>query len=402
MKYDVFVSYRRSEAFTANLVAEKLRSLGYSVFFDVETLRSGNFNTQLYDVIQNCKDFVLVLPPNALDRCVSEEDWIRKEVCYAMECKKNIIPVLLRGFDWPDPMPVGMEQLKFLQAINATDAEYFDISIKKLSTYLKSKPSVKRKFVKMMYTIAISVLALIAIGASAWQFTKYRVCVDIVDKFSHDISIVDLLCTETYRLGEVWENYKTDSQGRTTPLSKHTIDSIYLDMISKMRTQAVGYADYLLMDSVFTAKQINVCAKYNITEADLKAVRPITKMCIDNYTHICDLISYYMKTFGPTDVNDLLIKMNIDTYYPTCKSFFYNYMATLASFPEYTIVKYRQHARGWKNFSVEGGVRLSPDEYIAASEQEANVTENIFDKYEREIERIKRTMAADSARSRSK
>ena len=112
MKYDVFVSYRRSEAFTANLVAEKLRSLGYSVFFDVETLRSGNFNTQLYDVIQHCKDFVLVLPPNALDRCVSEEDWIRKEVCYAMECKKNIIPVLLRGFDWPDPMPVGMEQFE--------------------------------------------------------------------------------------------------------------------------------------------------------------------------------------------------------------------------------------------------------------------------------------------------
>ena len=192
MKYDVFVSYRRSDAFTANLVAEKLRNLGYSVFFDVETLRSGNFNVQLYDVIQNCKDFVLVLPPNALDRCISEEDWIRKEVCHAIECKKNIIPVLLRGFDWPEPMPTGMEQLKFLQAINATDAEYFDMSIKKLSTYLKSKPSVKRKFVKMIYTIVLSIIAIIVLGISLWQFTTYRVCVDIVDKFSHDISVVDI------------------------------------------------------------------------------------------------------------------------------------------------------------------------------------------------------------------
>ena len=47
MKYDVFISYRRDAFESANLIAEKLRSAGYSVFFDLETLRAGKFNEQL-------------------------------------------------------------------------------------------------------------------------------------------------------------------------------------------------------------------------------------------------------------------------------------------------------------------------------------------------------------------
>ena len=398
MKYDVFVSYRRSDAFTANLVAEKLKNLGYSVFFDVETLRSGNFNTQLYDVIKGCKDFVLVLPPNALDRCISEEDWIRKEVCHAMECNKNIIPVLLSGFNWPDPMPKGMEQLKFYQAITASDAEYFDMSIKKLSTYLRSKPSVRRKFVKMIYTIAISVLSLILLGLGLWQFTTYRVCVDIVDKFSHDISIVDILYTQNQRLDKVWEEYKMECRTGNSPLSKTAIDSIFLNTISSMRAEAESYNGYLLMDSVFSQKQINVCARYNITEADLKAIHQLTWLCINNYTHTCDLISNSIKTYGPTEINDLIVKMNIETFPPYCNTFFFNYLATLASFPKHTITKYRQHAREWKNFSTKGGVHLSPDEYISASEEESGKANNIVEKYVAEIEKIKREIAVDIAR----
>ncbi|MBR2018363.1 MAG: toll/interleukin-1 receptor domain-containing protein, partial [Prevotella sp.] len=112
--YDIFISYRRSSYDTANLIATRLKSAGYSVFFDMETLRSGKFNEQLYKVIDSCKDFVLVLPPDALDRCTNEDDWIRLEVCRAISGKKNIIPVMLNGFTWPKPMPNGMEELSRL------------------------------------------------------------------------------------------------------------------------------------------------------------------------------------------------------------------------------------------------------------------------------------------------
>ncbi len=79
MEYDVFISYRRSSYDTANLIATRLKAAGYSVFFDMETLRAGKFNEQLFNVIDNCKDFVLVLPPKALDRCVKGEAYTNWE-----------------------------------------------------------------------------------------------------------------------------------------------------------------------------------------------------------------------------------------------------------------------------------------------------------------------------------
>ena len=107
--YDVFISYRRSSSESAQLIATHLRAAGYRVFIDVENLRSGKFNEQLYGVIDQCKDFLVILPENALDRCKDPEDWVRKEVIHAMKKGKNIIPVMLSGFSWPDPMPDGME-----------------------------------------------------------------------------------------------------------------------------------------------------------------------------------------------------------------------------------------------------------------------------------------------------
>ena len=49
------------------------------MFFDVDTLTGGKFNEQLLEVIKNCKDFILVLPEDALERCKQKDDWIRRE-----------------------------------------------------------------------------------------------------------------------------------------------------------------------------------------------------------------------------------------------------------------------------------------------------------------------------------
>ena len=60
MKYDVFISYRRDGGeVTARILRDSLTERGYNVFFDVESLRSGAFNTKLYSVIDECKDFTL-------------------------------------------------------------------------------------------------------------------------------------------------------------------------------------------------------------------------------------------------------------------------------------------------------------------------------------------------------
>ena len=83
-KYDVFISYRRDGGdVTAKHLRDALTERGYRVFLDVESLRNGPFNEALYEVIENTKDFLLILPPNGLDRCVNENDWVRLEIEHA-------------------------------------------------------------------------------------------------------------------------------------------------------------------------------------------------------------------------------------------------------------------------------------------------------------------------------
>lgn len=75
---------------------------GLHAFFDYESIKSGAFDTQIYQGIDNGVVMVVILPPHALDRCVNEGDWLRLELERGMQMKKRIIPLMLNGFEWPD------------------------------------------------------------------------------------------------------------------------------------------------------------------------------------------------------------------------------------------------------------------------------------------------------------
>ncbi|MEI6681009.1 MAG: TIR domain-containing protein [Bacteroidota bacterium] len=159
-QYDIFISYRHDGGFeTAKMVQEKLKSLGYRVFLDFEELRTGKFNEKLYEVIMECKDFVVIMSPGGLDRCQYPDDWLRLEVMHALENKRNIIPIMLRNFTWPDTMPSGMEELKFMNGLSASD-EFFDAYIKRLVSYMKSSPSILRKFKRLWVILVVFVTVI--------------------------------------------------------------------------------------------------------------------------------------------------------------------------------------------------------------------------------------------------
>ena len=140
-KYQIFISYRREGgADLAGRIADQLKISGYKVFFDVETMRSGNFNTQLFKAIDQCSDVVVVLPPHALDRCRNKNDWVRQEIAYALKKGKNIVPIMMRGFKFPFFMPKDISDIKIMQGITASN-DYFDAVIQKLERLLISKKS---------------------------------------------------------------------------------------------------------------------------------------------------------------------------------------------------------------------------------------------------------------------
>ena len=134
-RYDIFISYRRSDGFaTARLIYDRLYQQGYRVSFDMETLRSGDFNTQLYERIENCRDVVVIVSKEALQfREKREQDWMRLEVAHAIKHKKNIIPVFLRDVTVPqkEDLPEDIADLVMKNGVTASE-EHFDSTLKKI------------------------------------------------------------------------------------------------------------------------------------------------------------------------------------------------------------------------------------------------------------------------------
>ena len=111
-KYDIFISYRREGGYdTAKHLNDLLVRDGYKVSFDIDTLRSGDFDTQLLGRIDQCKDFILIVDQHAFDRTLDpsfnpKNDWLRCELAYALKRNKNIIPIFLSGTNgFPQNLP---------------------------------------------------------------------------------------------------------------------------------------------------------------------------------------------------------------------------------------------------------------------------------------------------------
>ena len=145
MSKQIFISYRREGGeFLGKILYDELSKNGYSVFYDVESLRSGKFNEQLYKRIEECEYFIILLTPNCLDRCKNQNDWVRLEYEHAEKCGKNIIPILTRGFEFPENLPESMQDLPFYQGVEAT-AGGMEYVIKRLQNYMSAKPFDKTK-----------------------------------------------------------------------------------------------------------------------------------------------------------------------------------------------------------------------------------------------------------------
>ena len=141
--YQIFISYRRDGGEDlARLLEYKLTERGFKVFFDVESLRSGSFNRALFEKIAECIDVLVVLPPHGLDRCTDPDDWVRLEIARALKLKKNVIPIMMRNFTFPETLPEDIDALRHMNGISANN-EYFEASIEKLVSFLHSKDVVE-------------------------------------------------------------------------------------------------------------------------------------------------------------------------------------------------------------------------------------------------------------------
>ena len=105
MKKDIFISYRNDGVGNnfAIRITNDLRHSGYSVYFNPDETRSGDFPERLKQAIYVCKDFICIVTEDYIEQLISDNKicWIRSELLYAKEFGKNIIPILINGTKMP-------------------------------------------------------------------------------------------------------------------------------------------------------------------------------------------------------------------------------------------------------------------------------------------------------------
>jgi tetratricopeptide (TPR) repeat protein len=132
----VFLSYRRTNIPWALAISQSLTNHGYDVFFDFNGIASGDFEAVILANIRARAHFLVLLTPSALERCNEQGDWLRREIEVALGNKRNIVPLLLEGFDFGAAEIAGelTGQLSRLRQYNAlrVHADYFGEAMDRL------------------------------------------------------------------------------------------------------------------------------------------------------------------------------------------------------------------------------------------------------------------------------
>lgn len=164
--YQIFISYRRgSGIYMAKNIATYLKSKGYEVFFDYESVKNGVFDQQIFTAIENSEDFILILTENALDDCANANDWVKTEILHAKKYNKNIILATdaERFKSYPSTLP---DEIDFIKKIDWTPIhpKLFEGSMALLSKRLKSKKkkeTIISSFLKILGIIGIIIFVFL-------------------------------------------------------------------------------------------------------------------------------------------------------------------------------------------------------------------------------------------------
>ena len=138
-QYDVFISYRRGQSMdAARLISDALKEHKLRTFLDIEELGPGRFDQALLTTVANTPNLVVILAPHALDRSAEEHDWLKQEVSQAIQTNSNIVPVMMPGFQFPEPeaLPEDLRDLSNYQGVGYS-SEFFDAMIERLHRYLQ-------------------------------------------------------------------------------------------------------------------------------------------------------------------------------------------------------------------------------------------------------------------------
>lgn len=97
----VFISYRRPvSTVIASAVYQHLVMHRYDAFMDTETVDTDAFDAMLLRQMDTRAHFVVILTPGNMTLYAHAEDWQRRKIQHAIASGRNIVTLLVNGFDF--------------------------------------------------------------------------------------------------------------------------------------------------------------------------------------------------------------------------------------------------------------------------------------------------------------
>lgn len=249
MKYDIFISYRREGGSEfARSVKSALENKGYSVFLDFDELKDGVFDERILKAIEQAPVFMFILSQHSLDRCVNEDDWVRKEIEHAHKLGKHFIPVNKDG-DFGS-LPAGLPQtiaevLGRNQYSEVMVGQLFEASMNKMIRE-RVAPVVKRPAGRA-FPRAIMTIALIAVLAVSGMLMADR------SKASAAVGDYKALIVHADSLMQVEDSLNAAMQYilEAEALAEEYADTKYSDRFGNLAEGSHKKLDHVI-DSLFT------------------------------------------------------------------------------------------------------------------------------------------------------
>ena len=380
MKYDIFISYRReSGGYEAALpLVEKLRSAGYRVFFDLEDLNPGKFNEQLLGVIERCKDFVVVLPANGLDRCGDPGDWVRREIVHAIACDKNIIPVMLRGFAWPSELPPELAELPDYQGISASSPEFFDMAVARLRSYLKSRPHgrVRRILIRMLAAAAVvSLVGYFAFRQYSMPFYK--------EVASYHTSAMHLI-------HEMADGYLANDRTLRKSLAQRERLAVSLrpdfdrELIASIDEYCIPpleqtYRKFSPRFETVTPVQRMMLGLRGIDPMEIGCMPQVVEMEYEEIAQHYAFVKQVLAANIPNELVDEYMDCTAQAHKNWLNSFYYGYLDLLSQLPASSRLTFAQIADKWTLYPSGAPLDLPHEEYERMQRSEAEKAEKALD-----------------------
>src|SRR5512138_976882 len=166
MTKDIFISYSRRDQEFVTRLASDLNEHVAGVWFDQSAIQPGEkWRDEIMEGIRECKAFVLVLSPDAM-----ESQYVREEVQQALALGKTIFPVIYRAAKWTGEFEALVRDIQTLDLRSGSYTDNFQKLVDGLIEAGAGKATGERPFLRQPTKTNLSIVfSKIPGWAFAWS-----------------------------------------------------------------------------------------------------------------------------------------------------------------------------------------------------------------------------------------